>query len=144
MLQVKTIPDRFSGLMGYLEAFRLPLLEEMREEMSANLVDALSSSRHFPIDAVRSLPVRKDKSGAQASPSMYRLTVARGRRGARNFPCTGDVVLRRAGGRPTSRATAAHAVSRTSGMSTTVRWPWRWWRLRDLSKPRCVTRLVSV
>jgi len=93
MLQVKTIPDRFSGLMGYLEAFRLPLLEEMREEMSANLVDALSSSRHFPIDAVRTLPVRKDKSGAQASPSMYRLTVARGRRGARNFPCTGDVVL---------------------------------------------------
>lgn len=82
--------------MGYLEAFRLPLLEEMREEMSANLVDALSSSRHFPIDDVRTLPVRrrKDKSGGvQASPSMYRLTVARGRRGARNIPCTGDVVL---------------------------------------------------
>jgi len=94
MLQaVKTIPDRFSGLMGYLEAFRLLLLEEMREEMSANLVDALSSSRHSPIDAVRTLPVRKDKSGVQASPSMYSLTVARGRRGACNFPCTGDVVL---------------------------------------------------
>jgi senataxin len=97
MLQVKTIPDRFSGLTDYLEAFRLPLLEEMREEMSTNLVDALSSSRHFPIDAVRALPVRKDKSGdAQASPSMYRLIVARGRgrrHGARDFPCTGDVVL---------------------------------------------------
>ncbi|OQU84722.1 hypothetical protein SORBI_3004G113500 [Sorghum bicolor] len=95
--KVKTIPDRFSGLMDYLEAFRLPLLEEMREEMSTNLVDALSSSRHFPIDAVRALPVRKDKSGdAQASPSMYRLIVARGRgrrHGARDFPCTGDVVL---------------------------------------------------
>ncbi|KAG0532610.1 hypothetical protein BDA96_04G122100 [Sorghum bicolor] len=95
--KVKTIPDRFSGLTDYLEAFRLPLLEEMREEMSTNLVDALSSSRHFPIDAVRALPVRKDKSGgAQASPSMYRLTVARGRgrrHGARDFPCTGDVVL---------------------------------------------------
>ncbi|WVZ76720.1 hypothetical protein U9M48_024672 [Paspalum notatum var. saurae] len=96
--KVKTIPDRFSGLMGYLEAFRVPLLEETREEMSANLVDALSSGAHFPIDAVRTFPARKDKSGVPASPSSryrYRLTVARGRRrgSARNLPCTGDVVL---------------------------------------------------
>ncbi|OEL32794.1 hypothetical protein BAE44_0006191, partial [Dichanthelium oligosanthes] len=90
---VKTIPDRFSGLTGYLAAFRFPLLEEMRAEMSANLVDSLSSGSHFPVAKIRALPVRRDRSGVQTSPSRYRLTVARGRRGARNFPCTGDVVL---------------------------------------------------
>ena len=92
-LQVKAIPDRFSGLMDYLAAFRLPLLEEMRAEMSANLADSLSSSSHFPVAKIQALPVRKDESGVQTSPSRYRLTVARGRRGARNFPCPGDVVL---------------------------------------------------
>ncbi|CAN6237930.1 unnamed protein product [Urochloa humidicola] len=95
--QVKTIPDRFSGLTGYLAAFRLPLLEEMRAEMSANLADTLSSGSHFPVAKIRPLPpARRDyKSGEQTSPpSRYRLTVARGRRGgARNFPCTGDIVL---------------------------------------------------
>ncbi|RLN09633.1 hypothetical protein C2845_PM11G17480 [Panicum miliaceum] len=91
--QVKTIPDRFSGLMGYLAAFRLPLLEEMRAEMSANLADSLSSGGHFTVAKIQALPVRKDRSGVQTSPSRYRLTVARGRRGSRNFPCTGVVVL---------------------------------------------------
>ncbi|KAG2650714.1 hypothetical protein PVAP13_1NG196700 [Panicum virgatum] len=91
--QVKAIPDRFSGLMDYLAAFRLPLLEEMRAEMSANLADSLSSSSHFPVAKIQALPDRKDESGVQTSPSRYRLTVARGRRGARNFPCPGDVVL---------------------------------------------------
>jgi hypothetical protein len=91
---VKTIPDKFSGLMDYLTAFKLPLLEEIRGEMSANLADSLSSGSHFPIANVRALPVRKDKStGVQTSPSRYRLTVARGRRGARNFPSTGAIVL---------------------------------------------------
>jgi len=90
---VKAIPDRFSRLMDYLSAFRLPLLEEMRAEMSANLADSLSSSSHFPVAKIQALPVRKDESGVQTSPSRYRLTVARGRRGARNFPCPGDVVL---------------------------------------------------
>ena len=79
--------------MDYLAAFRLPLLEEMRAEMSANLADSLSSSSHFPVAKIQALPDRKDESGVQTSPSRYRLTVARGRRGARNFPCTGDVVL---------------------------------------------------
>lgn len=91
--QVKTIPDRFSRMMDYLAAFRFPLLEEMRSEMSANLADSLSSGSHFPIDKIRALPVRRDKSGVQTSPSRYHLFVSRGRRGARNFPCTGDIVL---------------------------------------------------
>ncbi|PUZ75223.1 hypothetical protein GQ55_1G137600 [Panicum hallii var. hallii] len=91
--QVKTIPDRFSWLMGYLAAFRLPLLEEMRAEMSANLADSLSYVSHFPVAKIQALPVRKDKYGVQTSKSRYRLTVARGRRDARNFLCIGDVVL---------------------------------------------------
>ncbi|CAN6272410.1 unnamed protein product [Urochloa humidicola] len=90
--QVEAIPDKFSGLISYLAAFRLPLLEEMRAEMSANLADSLSGS-HFPVAKIRPLPVRRDKSGVQTSPSRYSLTVARGRRGSRNFPCTGDIVV---------------------------------------------------
>lgn len=126
--QVKTIPDRFSGLMGYLAAFRFPLLEEIRTEMSANLADSLSSGSHFPIDKIRALPVRRDKSGVQTSPSRgtASLSVVAAAVGPviSRAPATSSCSRTRrrgAAGRPTSRATAARAVSRTSCMSPTVR-----------------------
>ncbi|KAL6888413.1 hypothetical protein ACP4OV_009439 [Aristida adscensionis] len=91
--KVRTIPDSFSGLKGYLDAFKLPLLEEMRAEMSSNLADALSSGRHCPIGAVQPLPVTaKANAGVEEPSPTYRYRVAVARR-HRHFPCSGDVVL---------------------------------------------------
>ncbi|CAL4888295.1 unnamed protein product [Urochloa decumbens] len=79
----------------------------MRAEMSANLADSLSSGRHFPIATIRplSVSVRKHKHAVQTSsaPAWYRLTVPRGHRGARNFPCTGDIVVLSDATRPCRR-----------------------------------------
>ncbi|KAF8746751.1 hypothetical protein HU200_013340 [Digitaria exilis] len=84
--KVKTIPDRFSGLMGYLAAFRFPPAggDTNGDERQLSGLHSHTSAAG-PERQVRraNLPVER-----------YRLFVGRrGRRGARNFPCTGDVVL---------------------------------------------------
>ncbi|RLM65441.1 uncharacterized protein C2845_PM16G17700 [Panicum miliaceum] len=70
------IPDRFSGLKSYLDSFRIPLLEEMRAEMSSNL-ESLPNA-HSSAVPIRSM-VPKPSKGAKA----YHVAVA-GRRGARS------------------------------------------------------------
>ncbi|CAL5069582.1 unnamed protein product [Urochloa decumbens] len=84
--KASTIPDRFSGLKSYLDSFRIPLLEEMRAEMSSNLdsLPNLSSPSAVPI---RSLIPRCSKGAAKN----YHVAVA-GHRGAR-APCIGDIVV---------------------------------------------------
>ncbi|CAL5015267.1 unnamed protein product [Urochloa decumbens] len=84
--KASTIPDRFSGLKSYLDSFRIPLLEEMRAEMSSNLdsLPNLSSPSAVPI---RSLIPRCSKGAAKS----YHVAVA-GHRGAR-APCIGDIVV---------------------------------------------------
>ncbi|CAL5025804.1 unnamed protein product [Urochloa decumbens] len=84
--KASTIPDRFSGLKSYLDSFRIPLLEEMRAEMSSNLdsLPNLSSPSAVPI---RSLIPRCSKGAAKS----YHVAVA-GHLGAR-APCIGDIVV---------------------------------------------------
>ncbi|KAL6652172.1 hypothetical protein ACP70R_011097 [Stipagrostis hirtigluma subsp. patula] len=83
--KVNTIPDRFFGLKGYLDAFRAPLLEEMRAEMSSNLESLPNHPSTVPIRS----PVPKGSGPRNAL--LYRVAVAR-RRGARS-PCIGDIIM---------------------------------------------------
>ncbi|TVU16040.1 hypothetical protein EJB05_39587, partial [Eragrostis curvula] len=50
--KANTIPDRFSGLKSYLDSFRVPLLEEMRAEMSSNLESLPNHSSTVPIQSL--------------------------------------------------------------------------------------------
>ncbi|XP_062224896.1 LOW QUALITY PROTEIN: helicase sen1-like [Phragmites australis] len=83
--KVNTIPDRFFGLEGYLDSFRIPLLEEMRAEMSSNL-ESLPS--HSSTVSIRSLA---PKIMGTKNSMLYRVTVAR-RREARS-PFVGDIIM---------------------------------------------------
>ncbi|CAN6236027.1 unnamed protein product [Urochloa humidicola] len=85
--KANTIPDRFSGLKSYLDSFRIPLLEEMRAEMSSNL-DSLPNNLSSPSAVpIRSLIPKFSKGAAKS----YHVAVA-GHRGAR-APCIGDIVV---------------------------------------------------
>ncbi|KAL5216092.1 hypothetical protein ABZP36_007493 [Zizania latifolia] len=84
--KVNVIPDRFFGLKGYLESFRVPLLEEIRAEMSSTLetLPNWSTTKH-----IQSL-VPIVAKGLTKCP-LYRVTIA-GRHGA-CAPCISDIVV---------------------------------------------------
>ncbi|GJN26631.1 hypothetical protein PR202_gb14580 [Eleusine coracana subsp. coracana] len=84
--KANTIPDSFSGLKSYLDSFRIPLLEEMRAEMSSNLE---SLSNHSSTMAIHSLIPRG--KGVFKNSFHYSVTVAR-HRGACS-PCIGDIIM---------------------------------------------------
>ncbi|GJN01952.1 hypothetical protein PR202_ga19257 [Eleusine coracana subsp. coracana] len=84
--QANTIPNRFFGLKSYLDSFRIPLLEQMRAEMSSNLESLSNHSSTMPI---RSLIPRG--KGVVKNSLHYSVTVAR-RRGACS-PCIGDIIM---------------------------------------------------
>ncbi|XP_040379170.1 helicase SEN1-like [Oryza brachyantha] len=83
--EVNVIPDRFVGLKSYLEAFRAPLLEEMRAEMSSNLETLPNGSSAKHIQSLVGVP-----AGVRKCP-LYRVTIS-GYRGA-CAPCIGDIVV---------------------------------------------------
>ncbi|KAG8082988.1 hypothetical protein GUJ93_ZPchr0014g46832 [Zizania palustris] len=84
--KVNVIPDRFFGLKEYLESFRVPLLEEIRAEMSSTLetLPNWSTAKH-----IRSLVPMSSKFATKCP--MYRVTIA-GRHGA-CAPCISDIVV---------------------------------------------------
>ncbi|XP_066344368.1 helicase sen1-like [Miscanthus floridulus] len=87
--KASTIPDRFFGLKSYLDAFRIPLLEEMRAEMSSNLEPLPDHPSAVPI---RSLVPSIGKSLGNFG-LVYRATVARGRGSRHAAPCIGDIIV---------------------------------------------------
>ncbi|KAF0891411.1 hypothetical protein E2562_009840 [Oryza meyeriana var. granulata] len=82
--KVNAIPDRFSGLKGYLDSFRAPLLEEIRAEMNSNLESLPNGSTTKHIQSL----VRTPTGGKWP---LYRVTVS-GHRGA-CAPCIDDIVV---------------------------------------------------
>jgi senataxin len=89
--QATTIPDRFSGLQSYLDSFRIPLLEEMRAEMSSNL-ESLPDNHPSTAVPIRALvPIVRGK-GVRNSSLAYQATVDR-RRGGACAPCIGDILV---------------------------------------------------
>lgn len=81
--KVNTIPDRFFGLKSYLDSFRLPLLEEIRAEMSSNL-DQLQTDCSKPARIRSSMMVV-----SRGRYDYHRVTIG----GACTPPCIGDIVL---------------------------------------------------
>ncbi|XP_047063771.1 helicase sen1-like [Lolium rigidum] len=81
---VNTIPDMFVGLKNYLDSFRFPLLEEIRAEMSANLVEP---NCFKPVEI---LPLFRMPNGVR-KPPLYFGTID-GRHGACS-PCIGDIIV---------------------------------------------------
>ncbi|PNT61707.1 helicase SEN1 [Brachypodium distachyon] len=82
--KVSTIPDRSFGLRSYLDSFRIPLLEEIRAEMSSSLdTQQANCSKSIRIQSLA--PMTK---GARSAP-LYRVTIA----GIGSSPCISDILV---------------------------------------------------
>ncbi|XBI05331.1 hypothetical protein VPH35_133505 [Triticum aestivum] len=84
--KVSRIPDRFLGLRSYLDSFRAPLLEEIREDMRSSLEAQTNCCR--PVQIRPLFPMPKGATTHKAPTPPYRVSI----RGA-SPPCTSDIVL---------------------------------------------------